>query len=467
MDKNSKFQAALKAESDIGKRIAMLAFDMSMAFNPYQAIRDWEVENETANEIAEAPIAAAAAKLGIPFAELQGKEEKTEEELAAIREAEEGLVQMHRAAFARTRYGRALLVLDALSSDPLPVGDEDTYPPCTEAVIRFFALHPEINPREDAAIESEDLKELVELYDELLVKTADEANGTSTPAHELAPIERIKAIRVDSLSYPLDKVNSTIWSMLERDTRGQIMLKVEKVGTKKELSILYSINFDELEVGAQISRKLTSHDKRVYIAAAALYNAGNEVFSLQQIYRAMGYAGAPGKTDREKISASLAKMRGAVVTIDNRQEAAAYNYPVYTYEGSLLPMETIKKAINGKVTEEAVHLFREPPAMTFARQRNQITTIPISLLQSPMSKTEANFQIEDYLLERIAHMKKGNATRRMLYKTICEKANITDRKKRERLPDKVTRYLKYYSDQGWIKSFTEEPDGVTIILSGK
>lgn len=171
MDKNSKFQAALKAESDIGKRIAMLAFDMSMAFNPYQAIRDWEVENETANEIAEAPIAAAAAKLGIPFAELQGKEEKTEEELAAIREAEEGLAQMHRAAFARTRYGRALLVLDALSSDPLPVGDEDTFPTSTEAVICFFALHPEINPREDAAIESNALRELVEIYDGLLSHT--------------------------------------------------------------------------------------------------------------------------------------------------------------------------------------------------------------------------------------------------------------------------------------------------------
>ena len=467
MDNGSALRSLLEKEQDVNKRIAIVAFDMSMAFNPYMAIREWRVSTDAAKKIAQAPIIDAAYKLGIPCEQLLHKEAKTEEELEAIHNAEENLVQMHREIFSYSRYGRALLVLDALGSDSFPVSADGIFPTATEAVIRFFSIHPEINPRENAALGSEDLRELVSIYDELLANCAIDGGETVSATAEHSPIniDHIKATRINNLDLPLDKVNSTIWSMLECDTRGQIMLKVEKVGTKKEINILYSINFDELGDGAQISRKLTSHDKRVYVAVSALYTAGNEAFSLQQIYKAMGYTGVPGKSDREKISASLAKMRGAIVTIDNTQEATEYNYPVYTYEGSLLPMEKVKKTVNGQLVEEAIHLLREPPAMTFARQRNQITTIPISLLRSPMNKTEANFQIEDYLMTRIAHMKKGNSTRRILYKTICEKANISVRKQRERLPEKVARYLKYYSEQGWIKSFTEEPDGVTIILA--
>ena len=466
----------LENEPDMQKRLALLAFDMHLAFNPYQAIKAWHTTSAVAEKLANEPVVAAAHRLGVSAEELIGKAERTPEEEETIREVVEEAAEHHRLAFLRSRYGKALSILDAILPDAIPAGDDDAYSTQAMAVLCFFALRPDIDPNAETSLTSDEVKELVSLYDGLCAYMAEHRTDTDHDGDPViaflnerspAAVERVKAIRIDSLSYPLDKVNSTIWSMLERDTQGQIMLKVEKVGTKKELSILYSINFDELGAGAKISRKLTSHDKRVYVATAALYNAGNEVFSLQQVYKAMGYTGTPGKADRDKISASLAKMNGAIVTIDNAQEAAAYNYPVYTYTGSLLPMETVKKSIHGQVVEEAIHLFREPPAMTFARQRNQITTIPIALLRSPISKTENNLQIEDYLLERIAHMKKGNASRRVLYKTICEKANITERKNRERLPGNVARYLSYYAKQGWIRSFTEEPDGVTIDLPAK
>ena len=466
----------LENEPDMQKRLALLAFDMHLAFNPYQAIKAWHTTSAVAEKLANEPVIAAAHRLGVSAEELIGKAERTPEEEETIREVAEEAAEHHRLAFLRSRYGKALSILDAILPDAIPAGDDDAYSTQAMAVLCFFALHPDIDPNAETSLTSDEVKELVSLYDGLCAYMAEHRTDTDHDGDHViaflnerspAAVERVKAIRIDSLSYPLDKVNSTIWSMLERDTQGQIMLKVEKVGTKKELSILYSINFDELGTGAKISRKLTAHDKRVYIAVAALYNAGNEKFSVKQIYRAMGYTGKPGKTDHDKIIASLTKMRGATVTIDNAQEAAAYNYPVYKYNGLLLSWDSLTVSMNGQVVDDAIRLLHEPPVMRFARLRNQITTIPISLLQSPISKTENNLQIEDYLLERIAHMKKGNATRRMLYKTICEKACITDRKKRERLPADVARYLKHYAEQGWIESFTEETDGVTVILRSK
>ena len=43
--------------------------------------------------------------------------------------------------------------------------------------------------------------------------------------------------------------------------------------------------------------------------------------------------------------------------------------------------------------------------MTFARQRKQISAVPIKVLQTPARRTNNYYQIEDYLLWRIAQQK--------------------------------------------------------------
>lgn len=277
-----------------------------------------------------------------------------------------------------------------------------------------------------------------------------------------AAIDRVNVIPVDRLTYPLDKVNANIWSLLETDTGGQLRIRAEKLGSKKEINILYSIDFDALGSNARITKKLTQFDKRVYIAVAGLFNAGNTVITLRQIHLAMGGTGRASANQRQKISAAVHKMHGAMISIDNAIEAGTYNYPKFVYTGSLLPIERIRKIVNGNVVEEAIHLFREPPAMTFARQRGQITTIPVRLLNSHVSMTDTNLAIEDYLLDRISHAKKGKGQSKILYRTICDKAGAVTAKQRQRVPEKVKEYLTHYVKCGYIASFAETSDGVTV-----
>ena len=277
-----------------------------------------------------------------------------------------------------------------------------------------------------------------------------------------AAIDRVNVIPVDRLAYPLDKVNANIWSLLEKDTGGQLLIRAEKLGSKKEINILYSIDFDALGSNAKITKKLTQFDKRVYIAVAGLFNAGNTVITIRQIHLAMGGTGRASANQRQKISAAVHKMHGATISIDNAIEAGTYNYPKFVYTGSLLPIERIRKIVNGNVVEEAIHLFREPPAMTFARQRGQITTIPVRLLNSHVSMTDTNLAIEDYLLDRISHAKKGKGHSKILYRTICDKAGAVTVKKRQRVREKVKEYLTHYVKCGYIASFAETSDGVTV-----
>ncbi len=275
-------------------------------------------------------------------------------------------------------------------------------------------------------------------------------------------IPKTTARRAELIEYPLDKINSQIWSLLEKDTKGQIALKAEKTGSKKELNIYYSINFDELGEGITITRRLTPFDKRVYIAISALFNAGNNVITLTQIYFAMGYTGKPGKSNLERINSTISKMTGAKIYVNNEQEAAAYKYNKFVYDGSLLPLERGTAIVNGQLSEAAIHIFREPPIITFAKQRKQVTTIDVKLLQSPISKTDTNLLIDDYLIERISRAKKGKQPRRILWKTIYDKVGITTSKQKQRTPDKIKRYLTHYQKCGMIENFSLDRDGITF-----
>lgn len=279
------------------------------------------------------------------------------------------------------------------------------------------------------------------------------------------------AKRADIVDIPLDKVNSTVWSLIQETTGRQekLSLKAEKDGDGKPLNIYYSIDFDDLETaGVKITKRLTPFDKRVYVAIAALYNAGNKVISLTQIHYAMGNTGRPSEEQRQKINTSITKMRFANVFLDNVEESQRYNYPRFKagtglyHEFYLLPVDRISAIINGQVVEAAIQVLKEPPLMTFARQRKQLTTITVKVLQSPLSKTDANLLIDDYLIERIAKAKRTSKGVKILYETLYKAAQITTKNQRTRAPAKVETYLKHYQACGLISRYSLLKDGIQI-----
>ena len=285
-----------------------------------------------------------------------------------------------------------------------------------------------------------------------------------------AQIKLFKAMTPKRIEYPLDKINSNIWEGLEgAKPNGQLEFRF-RTGPKhlSDALVYYSLNFDELlERDAHINRQLTPYDKRLQIAAAALYNIGCSDFTFRQLYKAMGNTTSPNARQVKQLADSLKKQSFAYITIDCSAEAEAYGLPkeyAYTYEGHLLPMAkiTAQSKVNGAVVDSIIHLLEEPPLVAFARQRQQITTITRKLLESPISKTAENLAIDDYLIEQIGHVKKGRRNPRILYTTICEKCHITGRMQIARLPGKVQKYLAHYQTCGYIAGFTEQTDGVTI-----
>ena len=121
-----------------------------------------------------------------------------------------------------------------------------------------------------------------------------------------------EVFEVKKLEMPLDKVNLRIWNF-PISPREPLTFAMESEADKRkgrELDAAYSIDFSALEENGnvKITKKLTPYDKRVYTAIGAIYNAGNTVTSLTQIYYAMGNTSRPSKALLENIYNSIVKM---------------------------------------------------------------------------------------------------------------------------------------------------------------
>lgn len=290
---------------------------------------------------------------------------------------------------------------------------------------------------------------------------------------EADTVPAITVKKTTKVEYPLDKINSKVWGLFEQNTRGQIGFNLAPHGSGREILALYSIDFDKLQNELGIEKRLLPFDKRAYIAAGALWNAGNEVFTLTQVHYAMGNTGRPSAKQLEKIDKTLTKMEGAAIYLSNQQEANELKgRALFEYNGRLLPLERVRRIVNGQLTEGVIHLFREPPLITFAKMRGQVTTIDVKLLQSPISKTDANLQIDDYLIERISKAKNSRnrqKSHRILYKTLYDNTGITTPKERARAPEKIKKYLDYYQQQGFITRYTMDDNGnggITVYWGG-
>ena len=177
----------------------------------------------------------------------------------------------------------------------------------------------------------------------------------------------------------------------------------------------------------------------------------------------MGYEGRPAASDIEKINNSITKMSKAHVTVDNLNEITKHKrQPRFRYDAPLLPCERIQGYVNGQLAESILHIFREPPVMSFAKAHGQLTTIKPALLQSPISKTRSNILLEDYLIDRIAKIKSGHSPAKILLSTIYENTEITTVKQKQRAPERIEKILDHFRAQGFIKSY--KMDKISIVV---
>ena len=321
------------------------------------------------------------------------------------------------------------------------------------------------------------------IMDFLKTITADadpDSKVTEKEIEKVADVFNVNNIKPKGLNFPVDKVNHRIWTLAEKQGKmpGQITITnfnpsdllpigVEKEG--KERNIYYGVDFSPKEKNGveqiSIGKKLTAFDRRVHDAIGTLYNAGNDIVSLTQISITMGGSDKPSSRMLDKIANSIDKMRAAQIVLDQSEDYAPYIKHEKRYKGSVVASEYVDAKINGVFAQNAVHIFREPFLMTFARDREQITTIPREVIETDKRKTENNLAIESYLLERISRMKhnKTKSIKKILYSNMFKVTNITGKQQQRALPT-VEDYLKHYKKVGWIKGYKLVPDGVEIGL---
>lgn len=425
--------------------------------------------------------AKVAEKMGVDKADVLNPETRTPEQQQAIADLASAFAHKYAENFENCNYLKAKEILREIQTKYNNKGKRGLYNIKTAAALYFFATNTDILPDAADGLTEEHKAKLIEILhslDDFFVKQSQsgkvqEAGGiknpllydyieANSPSFE-ETIEKTKLItkKIQEIEYPLDKVNTKLWGL---QPGKQAALKAEKDNSEEQANIYLMLDFDELQ--NNISRPLTYYDKKVFLSVCNLKNNGNDIVTTTQIYKAMGNKSRPAASDREKILKSLKVMSMCRVSLDNTEEANLYpKYDKVKTDFYLLPTTIIEGYKNHHVIDDAIHILELPKLFIFSKNRKQITKAPIELLESPISQTEANLQLEDYLFRRIGQMKnKPELSKTIILETIYENCNINDRLKKSRLPDKITRILGHWKKIKWIKGYTIDDRCIKIAL---
>jgi len=484
-------------------------FQMDFLRSPDDALLDWSLSGslpgylskhfahlvqKVADELGADPAQVADKDLRTPEQERKLMELAAQEQAARIIAFFDSMYMQALASLAEVKgtLARQIEELDTATPEAGPGSlSYIAYRVKEQAVLYFFALHDDLNPTKPGALsedqkqelqgiysrlddfyarkiaEGAELKEFDYIYSALFSAFIELENPEVAEAVEES-LPRIISRQAGLLSFPLDKPNSRIWNLLDVPQDGRLTLEIDTTSQLdrrkgKEAIINYTIDFNELD-GVRFTKQLTPFDKRVYMAADALHNAGNRIMTASQIHRMMGNRVPPSTVQIERINESLDKMRATIVHIDSSKEAKVNKgYTKFVYDGALIEFRRVSAYIDNTRTDSAIMLLAEPPLITFAKKRNQITGVPRLLLESPVNKTDANLMLDDYLIERISHMKNNpKLPRKMLYSKIFERCQIKTRMQRKRAPEKIRKYLDHYKECDFIRGYKEDPDGITV-----
>ena len=284
-------------------------------------------------------------------------------------------------------------------------------------------------------------------------RTEADTAAAEAAAMTLQPLPESKAVR-----FPLDKVTSTLCD-LPRSGRA-LPLKAES--DKDAAAGLAAYIFVTLDTmpgsGLTLDRPITPYEKLVLLSCMGLWYDGVAEFTLNQLFARMGGETNPNAKQRGRLENALDSLLATLITIDNSSERQLYpDRPTAFYRTQLL-----QGGYAGKVTRRGLEarVFRidnKPVLLDFAERRKQVCAIPLDIFRDGESMTDRSLATRDYLIRRIAHMKRpGNVSRTILLETVAGAVGVdyTHREQRRRLKESIRRRLAHFSARGWIRGFT-------------
>lgn len=205
-------------------------------------------------------------------------------------------------------------------------------------------------------------------------------------------------------------------------------------------------------------------------AAHSLYRAGRRVFTAADVAKLALLQDKPSRAQVARVDEQLEAMAGRRVSIDWTEEARGRELKFegekvesFKYTSYLLPLETIEaETANGKKSK--CYRFIAPPILyRHDMETGQIAAFNTEKLKAAtagVSATERNILIRDYLLRRIARMKRGGASTasEIRYESVMEAAHLeSDAKGKNRAAVKkaVNDYLAGFVREKIINGYAE------------
>lgn len=324
-----------------------------------------------------------------------------------------------------------------------------------------------------AIIGDEDqIKELTEHFKDLRKAIEDYVEENGAPE----PVADVITVRPKQFITPVDKISNKAFEGVLNNPE-LLPVAMERRGSKKDITTMVSINFDEAQAHGLIIRgrkELTAYDREIHDAITSLYIDGaNEYITTSMIYQTI--TGNTGDWRRltpkasQAISESITKLMYSRLIIDATEEAQAfYKGLKLSKDSPLLPAERVTATLNGQV-QECVHILKAPPLYEYAEAKGQLGRVELKLLNSPINKNEEIITLQGYLMRRILSIKgSSKLSPSIVYETIYKQIDVSAetpgalRKKKTKVRGQVKQILDYWKQEGFIKGYVENKHGQEI-----
>lgn len=282
---------------------------------------------------------------------------------------------------------------------------------------------------------------------------------------------KLNSIVPSTYIIPNTKLNNYLTQIVDYTGLGPVELQVNKKG------VLTKVGIDYDDKNINLPKNFTAYDRTVLNASISLYEAGNECFTPDMVYRCMN-----GLTDKEKpspqqkgaITKSIDKARRLFCTIDYTEEAKDRNKDVdrcYIEDNILNAKKIVIEAGGNEV--DGYKFNTKPVLYQYAQVSGQLISIPVKILntKSATRSTDDVIVIREYLIRRIEVMKhsKNKHSNKILYKSVYEEIGLDLSIRNQALADKTTKVrnavkkiLEYWQNEKYIKKFQEYKKGKTF-----
>ena len=275
------------------------------------------------------------------------------------------------------------------------------------------------------------------------------------------------------MTYALDKINRNLFregktiddSYITWEHYYCTATKIERESLPpKKLPAIYvkltwGLNIDNQTTDCHLSQALSPFAKKVYLAVNWLWEQGFRVITVYQIYKVLGNKGNPRPEETRKIWDTLNDLRQTVAVVTNEKEVAQHKHAkkIRIKDAQLLYFE---RTSDNSLTEFSLYIPAQPFLIKEAKNRGQVRSIDLRLLNPPIKESNRVSELNFYLIDAVLNSQNPIMSDKLKWSTMYKDLKIEDRGNKFRTRKDVKTLLAYYKFVGFVADFTLESDGM-------